>query len=66
MRGGAVLRCRFDCPQPATRWRLWEPRAGQKDAATIDRREFIDAVNRLGLNPQVIEKDLVLVLASAD
>ena len=40
---------------------------GQKGAATTDCREFIDAANRVGPNPQVIEKDLVLgcVLAGA-
>ena len=39
--------------------------AGQKGAATIDRREFIDAANRVGPNPQVIEKNLVLGCALA-
>ena len=38
---------------------------GQKGAATIARRGFIDAANRVGPNPQVIEKDLVLGCALA-
>jgi hypothetical protein len=61
MRGGAVVGCRdrlsLACHKVTA---LDAGELGKRARPTIARRGFIDAANRAGPNPQVIEKDLVL------